>query len=517
MDKYTIPVCNLIFSERKEVSETFEAPLAEHYPNIQKIIKADALVNEVTSSEQNGKICVDVKICVRANYLTEPGGVVKFVSFPFDFQQCFDFSPSPEEKDNLLTEASAFPVALTFKPKGNRSMEFKINMSVGVCVFDCSEHPLFNPESVGDAEMRPQYSSCALHVKICTSPTEIHEDITLDASMSPIAEICDSNAVLLLNDIVTEDEALKYTGSAIFKCTYRAEGAGEGAGAEYVNLVKEFPFSGEITDERLKHGMSATGKITVCNIETGSSFDPYGENRIINTTITYSACFDVFDETEFEYFDDGFCPTYECDFVKDSCSFERLSGKIKDGVRISENLSADRTGLAEINDAAMLLNITSTEISDSKLFANGKACVWISGTDEKGEPECMQSVFGVHLPIESVRDASPDKRYLLNTQVASCFATLRDGQILLDADAETDGIILEKCRVDAIVGADIHYDSPKPLCKSEYIICYPSGSETLWDISKKYEVSREELKKANNLESENISGRKTIIIPCFGA
>ena len=106
---------------------------------------------------------------------------------------------------------------------------------------------------------------------------------------------------------------------------------------------------------------------------------------------------------------------------------------------------------------------------------------------------------------------------LLNTQVASCFATLRDGQILLDADAETDGIILEKCRVDAIVGADIHYDSPKPQCKSEYIICYPSGSETLWDISKKYEISREELKKANNLESENISGRKTIIIPCFGA
>lgn len=518
MDKYTLPRCSVLFSDRIELPKTFDAALPEYCPGIQKIVKSHAAVTEVSAEAEAGAVTVNGKAVVHVTYLSDQNGYLKTVVFPFDFEHTFDAAKAQASDGSPEASAEAYAVAVGVKPKGPRNMEIKTNLALCATLFDCGETALLTPESVSDAELHACTTTAAIHVKLTDSPEPLTEDITLDAGLAPIAEITDSTVKLFLNDIRTEEGMLKYGGTAVFRCTYRAESAPDATAADYVYLTKEIPVNGEIADGRLQSGMTVTGRILPAQTEAGSSFDPYGESRVINATVGYTVCFDAFDETEIEYFDDGYCAAYECDFETGSHSFERLCGTVKDAVRIEEKLHADRSQLVNVTDADMTLHISGAEVADGRLFAVGKAGVLISGSDEKGEPECMQTTFAVHLPIESVHDALPENRYLMNTRITACSAVLRDGEILLTADAETDGVILEKCRISAIDRAEVHYDAPKPLCKAEYIIYYPDAGETLWQIAKKYEIPAEALCSANGIGGgmDGCVGneRKTIVIPC---
>ena len=470
MDQYTLPVCSAVFSDRVELAKTFEVALPDYCPGIQKIVKTDASVASLSTSLEDRLITMRGKAAVRVLYVSDKQNFLKSVSFPFDFEHTFDASKMQNLSGEPVVEAGGFVLASSAKPKGPRSMDIKLGLALNVCVSDCAEIPLLAPESAADAELHPCFTTAAVHIKLSDVPEKLHEEFTLDGGMAAVADIADSSAVLRLSELRAEDGSLRYGGTVLFKCTYRAESAPDAAEAEYVYLTKEFPFEGEISDPRLRRGMTATGRILLSELETGSSFDPYGESRVVSVSLGVSVQADAFDEAEVAYFDDGFCPAYECDFEKNVYTFERLDGAVRDSARIEERLGADRETFVQITDAAMTLGAVTSEVSDGRLYACGKASVWVLGSNEKGEPACMQSVFNLHLPLESVHDAAPDRHYLLDTQILSCSAVLQDGEILLTADAVTDGVCLEKCRVSAIDRADIHYDSPKPLCKAEYII-----------------------------------------------
>ena len=515
MDKYNLPVCSAVFSDRAELPKTFEAALPDYCPGIMRIVKTDALFSETNASLESPYVVLRGKANVRVLYIAEGQGFLKSVSFPFDFEHTFDAAKMPEICAEAVIEAQAGALAVSAKPKGTRSMEIKLGLALNVNVYDCAQLPLLSPDSAADAELHAGFATAAVHIKLSAAPERLHEDITLEGGMAAIADIADSSAMLLLQELRAEDGALKFSGNAVFKCTYRAESAGDSSAAEYVYLTKEIPFEGEIADERLKRGMTVTGRILPADIETGSSFDPYGESRVIHVSIGYRMQCDAFDESEVGYFDDGYCAAYECDFEKNTYAYERLGGTVKDNAHMEERLHTDRSNLVEITDTSMALGAVSAEVSDGKLYANGKAGVWVLGSDEKGEPTCLQTVLALHLPIESVHDAASDRHYLINTQISSCSATLRDGEILLTADAATEGVMLEKCRLNAIDRADIHYDSPKPLCQAEYIVYYPERGETVWSIAKKYEIPQKKLREANNLTGADTTGdRRTIVIPC---
>ena len=58
-------------------------------------------------------------------------------------------------------------------------------------------------------------------------------------------------------------------------------------------------------------------------------------------------------------------------------------------------------------------------------------------------------------------------------------------------------------------------DKPKPVCRAEYIVCYPEPHEDLWSIAKKYEMPREALRNANGLTGDALpQGKRTVVIPC---
>ncbi len=514
MDKYTLPICRTLFSDRIEIPKIYEAVLPEYCHNIQRILKSEAIASVENTSYSDGFLRVNIKLNVHILYTSEPKGHQKTVCFPFTFEHTFDASRIGTESTNLMSEVNTFIVASSAKQKSPRSMEIKINTCLSASIYDCSEVPLISPEDNPDVELRTNSCTATRRILLSHSPEKHREDITLDAQMPPVADISDYSCRLIMENINLSEGLLSYSGNAIFKCTYRAESGSDDVAAEYIYLTKEIPLSAEVSSELLSPECIASGRMILIDVEADTSFDPYGENKIINVTLGYETAFDVFDDNEIQYADDGYCTSYFCDFKKNYYNCDNIQDKINDITEISEKISAERASVAQITDSFMEINVTGTDISEGKLYISGKASACIMGCDEKGEPCCVQTTFGLHFPVESIKEADPERKYFVNPQIVSDSAVLRDGEITLSATVQTNGVVLESNRIEAISQANVSYDSPKQLCHSEYIIYYPESHETLWDIAKKYEISEKEILSANESANGGNAARKTIIIPC---
>lgn len=514
MEPYTFPLCSVTFNDKAEIPLEFEAALPEYLPGIGKIIRTDADVYALSSTLSDGHITVKGKTNTRLLYNDEKQGFLKCAVFPNEFEHTFDASKMPETVGTPVIEESGCILSAAAKPKNPRSVSITLGLALCVSVTDIGEISLLSPEE-GETELRPCTALCTVHKKMQSEPEELKEDIVLDGGLAPIADIVDYTAAFSLDDIAPTDENIRYNGRVLFKCTYRAESAPDAQNAEYVYLTKELPFEGEIPSPDAHHGQTVIGKIRPEGMEAGSSFDAYGENRVIHVSLGYKVFADLFDQTEITYFDDGFSPAYECDFGKNTYSFDSSGQTVSEHGRLEQSLRADREGFTEITDAGIRLEPLTPELSDGKLTMTGRAFAWVLGANEKAETVGTSAVFNIHLPLESVRDMTPEKRYLLNTECKNCNAVLRDGEILLTADTETTGICLNREKITAIDRADIHYDEPKPLCKAEYIIYYPEKEENLWDIAKKYEIPQETLRRTNGFGGDSLPpNRKTVVIPC---
>lgn len=512
MEPYTLPVCNVVFNNKAEIPQDFEVTLPEYLPGIGKIVRTDAELFGLSSDFSDGRITVKGKYRVRLLYNDEKSGYLKCASFPFDFEHSFDaqiaLSGTP------VIEENGCILSVTAKQKSPRTVGFSLGIALSVTVSDSAALPLLSPDNA-DIDLRACHTSCAVHTKLCSDTQTVKEDIVLEGGLAPIADIVDYTPVFSLDELSSSDGAVRFSGNVLFKCTYRAESAPDAQNAEYVYLTKVLPFEGEIPSPEARHGLTVTGKLRPEECDVGSSFDAYGENRVIHLSLDYQVFADLFDETEVTYFDDGFSPAYACDFEKSTYVFDVPGGTVKEHGRFEQVLRADREGFTEIADAGIRFDTLTPEISDGKVTLVGRGSAWVLGANERAETVGTSAVFNVRLPLESLHDASPETRYLLNTECRDCKAVLRDGEILLSADTETTGVCLGRERITAIGRADIHFDEPKPLCKAEYIVYYPEKNEDLWDIAKKYEIPRASLRHANGLVGDALpQNRKTIVIPC---
>lgn len=514
MEPYTLPLCNPLFSDKADLPQEFEITLPEYLPGIGKIVRADADTYALSSSLADGSLTVTGKYSVRLLYNDEKSGYLKCAVFPRDFSYTFDASAIPAPLGTPTIEENACILSVSVKPKGPRAVGISLGLALKVTVYDCGETKLLSPDNA-EVELHAENTTCAVRKLLKSDSIDLQEDITLDGSMAPIADIADYTADFRLDDITCGDEVVRYRGNVLFKCAYRAENSTENTDAEYVYLTKELPFDGEIPCPDAQHGMNVIGRICPEEMQVSSSFDAYGENRVIHASLGCKIWADLFDEVPVTYFDDGFCSAYECDFEKSVYTYDTVEQTVKEHTRFEQSLRADREGFTEIADAGIRLDALTPEIIDGKPVMSGRGVVWVTGANKKAETVGTSLPVNVRLPLDSLRDASPEKRYVINAEIRDCRAVLRDGEIVFSCEVALNGVCLGREKITAIHETDVHYDKPKPICRAEYIVCYPEPQENLWSIAKKYEIPREALRNANGLTGDALpQGKRTVVIPC---
>ncbi len=514
MEPYTLPLCNTVFADKAEFPLNVEASLPEHLPGIGRIVHADARITSLNASLVSGGVSVSGKLNIQVLYLSDKQNTLHSTVFPASLEHTFEASKMPEPIGEAVPRASGTVLSASARPRGARALDVRMGLCLHVQVEDMGSRTLLDPDSVPEVELHACHTTAVTQKRLVYAPEPVGESVTLDADKPNVSDVILHTLQLSLTDCRTENGRLVYAGVAVFHCTYRAEPNESTDGTEYVYLIKEIPFDGSVEEDGLQSDMTVAVQIQPGASDVTSAFDPYGENRVLEFSFSYTLNADLFSETELTYFDDGYCPTFGCELEKKACASESIVGFIGSHGRIEEALRGERGLPVELTDSEAVLTALSPEISDEKLYLTGKLGVRVIGRDEKGEPVCVEGVFPVRLPTDSTVVSGTERRYITDTVCLSCDAVLRDGEILVRVETETSGLCLEKHRFAAIDGAVLHYDEPKPLCKAEYIVYYPDSEETLWDIAKKYEVPRDSLRAANGISGDELPQRRTVVIPC---
>lgn len=512
MDKYSLPVCTEVFSSAVEKSTVFEAILPDYCPGIRKIIKADAVAKMPKAEYSSGVINTECTCIVKVLYMSENSSM-KSVAFNHEFECSFDASKT----DSSLSTPEIFVKVsipkVYAKPKSARSAEIKLDAAVSVAAYYSEEIPLFSNDASQDAETSRTTAIVTGRYILAEGGHELSDTINLDETMPAASEITDSSLMLSVIDKSFADGFIKYKGNAVFKCTYKSSYADENGENQYIYCKKDIPFEGEITSEKITSDSKALLDITPNALDVNLSADPYGENRIISISGDYAVHAEIFNDKEAEFTRDGFCPSYECSFESSVYNYEKLCDCFDICKELTEVIPLDGVRLAGITDTELKTGNYYTELHDGTVRLCAKANAIITGSDDSGEPVCIEHRFTIKQDIDDSL-AESDKKYIVCCNAAAKDAVIKDGELSFDYIFNASTAILDRISTKAINGVDIFYDKPKPVCRSEYIIYYPDKSETLWDIAKKYEIPQKKLCDANGIEDSKTLNKKTVLIPC---
>ncbi len=512
MDKFSLPACSAIFRSRTEYKDTCDFSLPDFAQSSSRILGADgfSFVSDVIL--QDGFLKFTVNTNVKIAYISEQNGYIKSVSYPFSKEKSVETKGITEE--NALPFVSAVCTFVSAKQKNPRSFEITVGNSVCAEIYAKDGVSLFNPEEISDALLHSEKILPSEHEVFFDFPESLSFEFTVDENMPPVAEIADNSLNLCTQSALVSNEMLKYRAKAVFNCVYREQNQNDSKDAvNYVYFSKEFPVEGSVEAPGIPDNSAVLAKMFLLEYDCGPSFDPYGESRIINVNMKYSASFDVFFSVEKEYVDDGYSPLYDCEIKSAPYFYEKLFGVFDEKCAINGSIHYDSVPLVNINSVHARILSSGTETSEDKLLFTGKLFVSASGVDEKGDVRYVSGSVPIRTQIQSAELPSSDRKILTECELLFCDAILKNGEISVNAEANVKGVILEKDKINAISDFSVNYDAPKPQRRNEYVLYYPDPDDTLWEIGKKYEVPVSVIKSENSIENESIKGKKVIRIP----
>ncbi len=517
METYTLPNCTKRASENINIPLSLEAPLSEHLPGIYKIVGVKGQVDSLTYSLENGVFSLRGNAHITVMYLAE-NGLLRCTAFDKEFEKSLDMSilaslPSTSGSPTLIVTAE-IPSA-SAKMRGARLVEIHAALMVDIGVYECEDTLLVNPENTPDVFLHTDMLRVVSHKKYAAPEETLHTEILLEPNMPAISEILDTRAVISFHDLTAKEDGLYGSGTACLEMRYRAESDGENA-PEYIDLTKEIPFEAAFHDVCTSPDAKVIGNADVSQISATSGFDAYGECRKMVCDVGYRAYFDLFSEGVTQIADDGYSPSYECDFVYETLPYESTPVSFSETVHVEESLrfDGDRNTFTEISSANAQIFDKHIAVFEDGVYFDGRISVGVTGYDEKGEITKSTAVFPVHLPLKMAGDNLQNRLFAFTAALSGVQAVIREGGVVFRAEIGIHGMSTEKRKVRALTKADVQYDRPKPVCAGEYIVYYPENGEMLWEIAKRYEVSEECIRKENSISGDVVDGRKTLCIPC---
>ena len=139
----------------------------------------------------------------------------------------------------------------------------------------------------------------------------------------------------------------------------------------------------------------------------------------------------------------------------------------------------------------------------------------VDGSDSEGMPVSLSNVQNLRIPFPMPEPPSPSDRALIVAEVKQCDASLRAGQIAADITLAVRCAVLTECKtvtVDDIRVGDTQTDKAHAF---EYVFCYPGETKRIWDIAKQYDVSPEDVCRANGIKQESVEAGHLLMIPCM--
>ncbi len=501
----------LIYDGKKEETLTKEYSLQEYLPGISRIIKTALHVKDCRFFTEGSQAFAETELKLDIIYLSDFGGKIKCACF--DETVKIPFKDSFSHDGEYTPLASVYVSSLSATPVSSRKVKVRAVLQAKCNVFAYEDVSVYSANEK-DEEL------CVLEKKMvfCESfmpdsgIMSVQSEVALESTSPPAGEIVYSRASVHSPRVEIKDGLLNVDASlsmyALYECGESSQT--DDQSSSYAAISSDAPITVQLTDSRLKEGQKCLCCADVYSVLCTSSFDSFGESRIISFDVRYILRITVFEEKELVCALDAFGTRCTCSLEPVRVTCRRTTDVICSKQAVKETVHTDLNGLSDVSACFITICSVSKEMTADRHFAVAKCTLEVIGTNPSGELVCVDAPVTFHIPVSSdcPENAVPD--YIIS--VSSCSCNVKDGY--LEAEAEFD--ICGFCYITEHqnVLKSITPDDNAKICKNkgEITVVYPSDEDTVWSVSKKYSTSPDEIRRLNAIAEDCDKPNGIIII-----
>ena len=444
-------------------------------------------------------------------YFTENGNAdISSYTYTSPFEHTFkggnDIASFDTDKMYIITETRSENVSCRLL--GPRKMVFKADAVIDAAIKANRRISYYGASSYPGYYARTKSIRSSYMFSSAETDGIISERIQLPKEYLPIGEILDCCAVVAASKAYTEDDRINVEARAELFCLYYPDSP-NGEEKLPVSFRQPIDFSLSITLDGCDPGDVSEAYLTCLGVKNMLDLDEYGECRVINTEIGYYVNTRIIKNEEVSGVTD--CYSSECILEADEKNIlsETVLSSFTAEEEITLELTPKREGFSEPGGAYIESEIKNCYTEKGELYADMAIFVKYFGFNGEGngiyDEEKCEYKASISFPKElagAILDEKRDIKIEISSEVLGADISAENEKITVRAQTVFFVSVCEK-NESTVISLISSLGERADMGKGKKIVFYyPSSSESLWDVAKKYAVGCDTLRKMNPSISE---------------
>ena len=343
----------------------------------------------------------------------------------------------------------------------------------------------------------------------------VKDELNLNLNQPNINEILMTDINIMQKEIKVTDGKINVNGELILKILYKPQDENNDLPIEF--FEHEINFNGTFDVPKAKEFMLCDVNLFVQDKNFQPKPNQDGEDRLIDLEIFVGANIKLTAQDEFEILDDAYAINKILDIKHEKIKFQNIVGKNKMQTQIKEitQLEKNFPDIAQVIKINARSQIDDQHIINDNLIVEGIVYVDIFylTKDENNLFNTFETVLPFKQTIE-MHGISPDMQANIISSVDYLnFNLLSHNEVELKILLGINCIITQEEYLKITTQINFNDIDEQYLENMPSMIIYVvQKDDTLWQISKKYNINPDDLKQINGVDTEIQPGQKLLIV-----
>ncbi len=480
--------------------------------DIYKIIKEQGEVKIQDLKISNGKIITQGDLIFNVLYLSdESERPIYNISSEIPFEEAIHLDGvEAEDEASIIVEIEDLTSSLINSRKINVKAIITLTVFVDELYDEATAVSVEDEKGIEFINKELMVTNIAVHKN---DTYRFKDEIQLPSNKGNIGEILYSEIELRNPDARLLEDKFSVQGEILAFIIYASEN--EETPVEYYEV--ELPFSGTIDLEGCREDMVDDISYSLGSKSLQMLADNDGEYRVLDVEVVLEMGIKLYQDEILEILYDLYSTFMDLKPVWKNTSYENLIVKNNSKTRLNDSVKINKNqpSILQICHSSGDVKIDEINLVVDGLEVNGVLEVHILyiSSDDQIPLNTIKSIVPFTQIIE-VRDIKEDNIYNINANIEQLSVMMLDSEeIEVKAGIGINAVVFDKINTKIISDVEVTEFDKDKIMEMPSIIGYTvKQNESLWDIAKRFNVTRLNLMDLNDLEDENIQKGDKIII-----
>lgn len=488
-----------VFCETFEQSVDTDFTLPDYLGDIAKILKCVAKPRIALKSASGKSVTVSGAVQITVFYCDE-NGKISSVCKSYPFEKTKETDRETESADIFVTSRCGY---INCHSLSGRKIDIHGAIQITLKVNEKTANDIISDISDSDIEVLSGTVPATTPTGYAEKYLILEEEVELGGESGE--RIMRYDACTSVKECKIVGGKLIVKGDMLVNIKYLSESG--------VKCFKsQIPFSGMLEIETAGDTCECDAKVTVAYLDVCPKNDSSGEFSLVSINAKLLVCAESFCNNDVAVIYDAYSKEYNAEIEKSNICFNKLIKNVNEIYNLKQTVKSDTGDIASVLDCwcDVKVNDTSFEESSLKICGTANVCIITEDSDSLADygEKAIEFEYKYPLEAEGTLKCEPE------ITVISCGYTITSSDSLEISLQMRICAPVYRCETVSVV-TDIKTESEAKHEKrsSAMIIYYAEKGEKLWEISKKYSASNEEILKLNSSLGDVLTDNMPILIP----